>query len=463
MTKEVVGFSSDFKQRAENCNLTICIVGLGYVGLPTMIGFYESGFNVRGLDNSETVISNINRGINPLADPEIDNKIPINGSERWFVSSKPEDVIKDSDVIIITVPTPITDDLKPNLSYVEMASKAVFSNINPAERVIVVLESTVYPGVTKEIWLPLLNNLDLKIGIDVELAYCPERFSPGDPNRGIRDVARVVGTENKEIGLGLVKLYSKLTEGNVSYVPKIEIAEAAKVVENVQRDINIALVNELARIFPELGVDVEDVLTAAESKWNFHRYTPGVGVGGHCIPVDPYYLKQRAEEVGVPAELISAARSVNRSMPQYVSNTIKKIFSDLKKEISNSKIAFLGWSYKPRIGDDRKSPAITLANNLIGHNAKIYVYDPYVNPSSLPTNVVRLENLSEIQGFDMIILHTAHPEFEMIDWEELGKRMINKIVYDGRRVLPIKTLEKLGWYTYAIGKPIEFNSSEDAC
>ena len=447
-----MGFTLDFEFRAKNKDVTICVIGLGYVGLPTMIGFYESGFIVRGLDNSKTVISEIKKGKSPLAEPEIRNKIPIHDTKRWKVSDKPEDVIRGSDVIIITVPTPITDDLKPDLSYVKNASKNAFANINKGERVIFVLESTVYPGVTKEIWLPILEELKLEVGVDVELAYCPERFSPGDPNHGVRKVARVIGSENEDIGNNLIHLYSQLTEGNVSYVGKIEVAEAAKVVENVQRDINIALVNELARIFPELGVDVEDVLAAAETKWNFHRYTPGVGVGGHCIPVDPYYLKQRAESVGVPAELISAARSVNRSMPKYVAELIADILLE-NGDIKSSKVLFLGWSYKPKIGDTRKSPAIELAKILNEKGAEISVIDPYIDPNCLPNYVKYTKNILETNHLNLIIMNTAHPEFIDINWEKLSERMKNKIIYDGRRVLPLLKLEKLGWEVHAIGKP----------
>ena len=451
-----MGWSKDFVERSNNRELVVTVVGLGYVGLPTIIGFFEAGFVVRGVDTSEDVIKCIKMGKNPLKDEMLDNLIPDPKAKNWLVTTDFTKAIQGSDIIIVTVPTPIDENLKPDLSYVKNAGKDVFDNIQKDSSTIVILESTVYPGVTKQLWLPLLKERNLEIGKDIEIAYCPERFSPGDPNHGVRQVARVIGTDNEKIGMDLVTFYSSLTTGNVSYAGKIEIAEAAKVVENVQRDINIALVNELARIFPELGVDVEDVLTAAESKWNFHRYTPGIGVGGHCIPVDPYYLKQRAEEVGVPAELISAARSVNRSMPEYASHTIEKILIECDIEINKSKILLLGWSYKPRIGDDRESPAIVLASNLVQKGVEIHVFDPYIDNNSLPTNVNGLTSISSIEGFDMIVLHTAHPEFKEINWDELGSRMRNKILYDGRRILPIKKLEKKGWSVYALGKPRDY-------
>ena len=263
----------------------------------------------------------------------------------------------------VTVPTPITDDLKPDLSYVRSAGIDVFSALRPGSRTVVVLESTVYPGVTAQTWYPELERLGVKVGVDVEIAYCPERFNPGDPAHGVRQVARVIGCPNEDVGRGLVALYSRLTEEDVRYVGKLEVAEAAKVIENVQRDINIALVNELARIFPELDVDVEDVLSAAATKWNFHRYTPGVGVGGHRIPVDPYYMIQRAADVGVPAELITAARAVNRTMPKFVANVLNDMLYRAGVESGKGQCSSLDGPTKQRLEIHEKLPQ----NRLLKH------------------------------------------------------------------------------------------------
>ena len=312
--------SSSFSQ-AETGRLSVGIIGLGYVGLPTAIGFHDAGFNVWGVDVSQRSVDMILRGENPTGDPDVDDIIPQPGTERWNISTDTGEAVPNCDVVLVTVPTPITHDLKPDLSYVAAAGRAVFEAIPKGSNTIVVLESTVYPGVTTETWLPIIEELGLVVGEDVEIAYCPERFNPGDPAHGVRQVARVIGCPNPKVGEKLVDLYS-IDPEDVRYVGKIEVAEAAKVIENVQRDINIALVNELARIFPAMDVDVEDVLSAAATKWNFHRYTPGVGVGGHCIPVDPYYMIQRAADVGVPAGLITAARAVNRSMPSHVAGVV---------------------------------------------------------------------------------------------------------------------------------------------
>ena len=354
----------NFSHRIEQRQITVGIIGLGYVGLPTAIGFHDAGFTVWGVDISRATVEKIHQGINPTGDPDVNDIIPQPGADRWNITTSAAEAVPHCDVVLVTVPTPITHDLKPDLSFIEAAGQEVFGSIRQGSRTIVVLESTVYPGVTTNTWLPIIKNLKLNIGVDVDIAYCPERFNPGDPAHGVRNVARVIGCSNPEIGEALVSLYRKLTNEDVRYVGKLEVAEAAKVIENVQRDINIALVNELATILPELEVDVEDVLSAAATKWNFHRYTPGVGVGGHCIPVDPYYMIQRAADVGVSAGLISAARAVNRSMPSHVANTLNDLLRDSSVPIDEPRVLLLGWSYKAEVGDPRETPAQPLAETV---------------------------------------------------------------------------------------------------
>jgi nucleotide sugar dehydrogenase len=355
--------------------------------------------------------------------------------------------------VLVTVPTPITHDLKPDLSYVEAAGRDVFKNIRKGERTIVVLESTVYPGVTAQTWLPLIDELGLVIGEDVEIAYCPERFNPGDSAHGVRQVARVIGCSNPDIGHALVSLYRKLTSEDVRYVGKLEVAEAAKVIENVQRDINIALVNELARIFPALDVDVEDVLSAAATKWNFHRYTPGVGVGGHCIPVDPYYMIQRAADVGVPAGLITAARAVNRSMPSHVAGVLSDLMWNSGVSAGDAKVLLLGWSYKAEVGDPRETPAEPLAETLISKGIKVGTWDPHIEFGEYPDGVEVISEINEAEGYDIAVLVTAHRACVELDWSGLLKQMRTPLLYDGRRVLDLDGLKQLGWQTYAVGRP----------
>ena len=440
--------------KSSNSDVCIGIIGLGYVGLPTAIGFHDAGFTVWGVDVSQKTVDTIRAGKNPTGDPDVDDIVPKPGTERWHISTSAAEAAQNCDIILVTVPTPITHDLKPDLSYVEAAGREVFESIRPGSGTIVVLESTVYPGVTAQIWLPIIEELGLKIGADLEIAYCPERFNPGDKAHGVRSVARVIGCSNPEVGKILVNLYSQLTTEDVRYVGKLEVAEAAKVIENVQRDINIALVNELAKIFPALDVDVEDVLSAAATKWNFHRYTPGVGVGGHCIPVDPYYMIQRASDVGVPAGLITAARAVNRSMPSHVAGVVTDLMWNAGVPAGEAKVLLLGWSYKAEVGDPRETPAEPLAATLIGKNITVGAWDPHIDSSLYPEGVVPVDDISDVDGYDLVILVTAHKACLEIDWRALLSKMRTPIVYDGRRVLDLEELESIGWTTHAVGKPV---------
>ena len=434
--------------------VVVGIVGLGYVGLPTAIGFHESGFEVWGCDTSSRVIEALKSGSNPVGDSELNSMIPPSGTLGWNLSSSVVDIAPLCDVILVTVPTPITSELKPDLSYVLDAGDKIFSSLNKSKHTTIVLESTVYPGVTNQVWRPLLERYGLEEGVNVDIAYCPERFNPGDTEHTVRKVARVIGCNNKEIGEGLVEFYKNLTEEDVRFVGKIEVAEAAKVIENVQRDINIALVNELARIFPALDVDVEDVLSAAATKWNFHRYTPGVGVGGHCIPVDPYYMIQRASDVGVPAGLITAARAVNRSMPSHVAGVVTDLLWNAGVPAGEAKVLLLGWSYKAEVGDPRETPAEPLAETLIGKNITVGAWDPHIESSLYPEGVVPVNDISEADGYDLVILVTAHKACLEIDWKDLLARMRTPLLYDGRRVLNLDELQAIGWETHAVGKPV---------
>ena len=431
---------------------TVGIIGLGYVGLPTAIGFHDAGFEVWGVDISERTVNMVRAGQNPTGDPDVDDIVPAPGAPRWNITTSTSEAVPHCDVVLVTVPTPVTHDLKPDLTFVEAAGRAVFESLPRGKNTVVVLESTVYPGVTAETWLPLLEELGLEQGVDVTIAYCPERFNPGDPAHGVRSVARVIGCSDEKVGAQLVALYSKLTSEDVRYVGRLEVAEAAKVIENVQRDLNIALVNELARIFPALGVDVEDVLSAAATKWNFHRYTPGVGVGGHCIPVDPYYMIQRAANVGVPANLITAARGVNRSMPIHVAGVIRDLLFEAEVPAKDARVLLMGWSYKAEVGDPRETPAEPLAAALLEKGVRVGAWDPHLNEPLLDGVSVH-SSLAEAEGYDLVVLVTAHRACLEADWQGLLSRMRKPMLFDGRRVLDLEALAAMGWSTHAVGKP----------
>lgn len=449
-----MGFNEHFTRSAASGALTIGIIGLGYVGLPTAIGFHDAGFTVWGVDVSQRTVDMVKAGENPTGDPDVDDIVPSPGTERWHITTSTAEAVPHCDAILVTVPTPITHDLKPDLSFVEAAGRSVFEAMPKERNTIVVLESTVYPGVTAQTWMPIIQELGLVIGEDLEIAYCPERFNPGDSAHGVRSVARVIGCTNPEVGEALIQLYSQLTSEDVRYVGKLEVAEAAKVIENVQRDINIALVNELARIFPAMDVDVEDVLSAAATKWNFHRYTPGVGVGGHCIPVDPYYMIQRAADVGVPAGLITAARAVNRSMPSHVAGVLTEVMWSAKVSADEAKVLLLGWSYKAEVGDPRETPAEPLAETLMAKGITVGAWDPHIEGNMFPDGVIVETDLTEADGYDMVVLVTAHKACLELDWQALLSNMRTPLLYDGRRVLDLDALQSMGWQCYAVGKPL---------
>lgn len=448
-----MGWGPSFDDRVSNYDVVIGVVGLGYVGLPTALGFYRSGFTIWGIEASNSRLLDLIQQNNPIREKIYDNSIPPPNDERWNLTDSFSEAIPQCDVVIVTVPTPVTEEKRIDPGFVIDAGKSIFGNIKPGSKTIVILESTVYPGLTRDLWTPLIEDCNLSLGPDLELAYCPERYSPGDTSRGIDEISRIIGASNPAVGTSLISLYGELTNENVYFVGDLEVAESAKLIENVQRDINIALVNELATILPKLGVDIEDVLDAASSKWNFHRYTPGVGVGGHCIPVDPYFLIDQAQLNNSPVNLISSGRKINSNMPIYVADEVHHILNNRAAAEENRKILIFGWSYKPEIGDARGSPSEHLAGELSRLGHEVYCWDPFVDIGEYPDWVLALDGIEDIGGFDIVILATAHKEFLDLDWSMLIHKMRDPVVYDARRCLPLGALKETGWEVFAIGKP----------
>jgi|TARA_B100000686_G_scaffold338263_1_gene410558 nucleotide sugar dehydrogenase len=428
---------------------TICVVGLGYVGLPTAIAFHSAGFRVIGVDVSETVVEGLNNGVSPLIDSSSRISIPLD-SDKWFVTGDFEKAVPDSDVVLITVPTPVNTDNSPDLSYVKSAAKSVLENLDRSKSTAVVLESTVYPGVTRKILGEESNKLGLTDEV-VTLAYCPERVNPGDFERGIESVAQIVGCDDSRKGGYLADLFGKITQESSTYVGKIEVAEASKLIENVQRDIDIALANELAMVLPRIGVDVEEVLSAASTKWNFHRHTPGIGVGGHCIPVDPYYYIELSEGAGFPSLLASSSREINNSMPKNSANQILSILGEVEKP----KVLILGYSYKANVGDTRETPVEPLASHLKEGGCEVLIHDPLVDVRDLPSWVESVSEPTKCDDLDLIILATFHGEYNFNNelWKSMFSQMKVARVYDGRRVLPKDEMISYGWEYYGVGNP----------
>ena len=426
---------------------SVGVVGLGYVGLPTSIAFYNANFRVRGVDVSTAVIDMLKEGASPLVDQTEVLSIP-EESERWSVGLNC-DILEDCEVILITVPTPVTSNKEPDLSFVEAASRSVLRSIPRGRNRVVVLESTVYPGVTRNLLGGMCEEIGLVIGSDVTLAYCPERIDPGT-DMGVGNIARVVGCDDPMIGESLAEMYGKTTSAESIYVGKMEVAEASKMVENLQRDIDIAMVNELAQVLPKHGVDVEEVLQAASTKWNFKRFTPGIGVGGHCIPVDPYYYIQLARDAGMEPLLALSARNINESMPRVSAFEISEIIRRKKSETGGS-VLLLGYAYKANLGDTRETPVEDLADELIGLGIKPIIWDPLVQSDEVPDRFERIDSLKASPSVDCVVISTAHRQVLEIDWEGLKDISGCSSIYDGRRAMNKDVMSKLGWNYSGVG------------
>lgn len=426
----------------------IVVVGLGYVGLPTSLAFHDAGFSVHGIDINESVIRKLSSGVSHLSDSSEELEIPVD-SETWSVGSSFSEAIPEADVVLISVPTPTTSGKEPDLSFVSGAFKSVLSNLRKGRCPIMVLESTVFPGITNSISARLSGELGIKCGEDFELAYSPERVSPGEVGKSASNVARIVGSNDPEIGEKMADIYSMITAGGCTYVGSIEVAEAAKMVENTQRDIDLAFTNELAKVLPEMGIDVEEVLDAAATKWNFHRHKPGIGVGGHCIPVDPYYYMQFSREVGIPSIISPAARELNESMPRHSAEII------LSSIPVGGNILVLGMAYKPNVGDFRETPVFPMVEHLISKGSRVYIWDPYISDDSkTPIKAITIEDPFEKSlDVDCVVLATAHEECLSLGWSKLLECISGNMLYDGPRVLDSKKMTEIGWRYSGVGFP----------
>lgn len=430
----------------------ICVIGLGYVGLPTAIFFGEQGFDVVGADVDEKKVGLIKNGKSPspeLIHEDIIDKLVSSG--KLNVTTEVTRAVGESDVVLIIVPTPVTKMKQPDLRHVISACEDIAKSLSKGK--LVVMESTTFPGTCEEVIEPILNTSGLKAGEDYGLAYCPERYNPGDKNHTLDKVARIVGAIDLEWAETTRELYQTIIKDKVTVVKDLKTAEAAKVIENIQRDLNIALVNELALIFEKMGIDIMDVLDAAGTKWNFHRFEPGAGVGGHCLPVDPYYLTAKAEELGHHPEVILAGRAINDYMPEHVFELLGEALNEFEKPIKNSKIVILGFSYKANIGDVRESPAVKLVEKLKEKQAEVAIVDNHVDREDLTGfGSVNEDMYDALEGADALVLMTEHEEFKNLEWKRIKELMITPIIVDGRRVIDPIEVEALGFHYKGIGR-----------
>ncbi len=383
---------------------TVCVVGLGYVGLPLAEAFSKH-LKTIGFEVNQKKVDDINGN---------------NNNGNLICTTDPVS-IKKADFILICVPTPVTKSKDPDLSYIRSAAEVVGKNLKKGA--IVVLESTVYPGVTEEIMVPVLEKESgLKCGVDFKVGYSPERINPGDDEHSLDKITKIVAGMDEETAKDLSSLYSLIT--TVYQAKDIRTAEAAKVIENVQRDLNIALMNELSMIFQKMGLDTSAVLEAAGTKWNFHRYSPGL-VGGHCIPVDPYYLVHKAVELGFHPQVILAGRAVNDHMPKHVAQMMIKGLNEAGKVIKGSKVLIMGLTYKENVPDTRESPAVGIIEELKEFWVEVYGHDPYLGREEIERFSVKVFDGEKMDG---VILAVAHEEFRKAEISDLKEYMGDKPV-----------------------------------
>ncbi len=416
----------------------ICVVGLGYVGLPTALAFAEAGYEVTGADIDGERIKNLGSGKSPIPDVVSDARIRKAGVS--YTTNTPE-AVSGSDAVLITVPTPVTKDKKPDLRAVKAAAESVAEGMGGGK--LVVLESTVYPGATEEIVQKAIEEKTrLRAGRDFGLAYCPERYNPGDKRHTIGSIERVVGAINQKWLDAAAEMYSKITKQPILKVSSIRTAEAAKIIENTQRDLNIGLMNELALIFDRMGIDTREVIRAAATKWNFHLYWPGPGVGGHCLPCDPYYLVHKSRQLGFDPKLITAARDVNDAMAQHIVELAERAAGGLK----GRKVTVLGAAYKGNVGDARESPARRICAQLGGKGADVFICDPLVKKEDLAGwDAKPAGYVNSIQQSDCVIIHSDHDAFKGLDLDFLAASMRTKAIVDTRGFIEPDEARKKGF------------------
>lgn len=437
-----MGVGSRMKGRTDDRQQTVAVVGLGYVGLPLAVLASEKGFKVIGIDHNKKRVASLNHGTNTLKDESsLDPKI----AAKPFRTTTNYSAVRQADFIIICVPTPVDEFYKPELGPVIEAATGISKNMRRSQ--VIILESTVNPGVSEEIVLPILSKSGLKVGRDFELAHCPERINPGDPKWNVGNIPRCVGATTKRGAEKTANFYRQITSGGVRVMKSLKEAEATKIVENSFRDVNIAFVNELARSFDKLGIDVKDVIDGAATKpFAFMAHYPSIGVGGHCIPVDPYYLIERAWRAGFDHKFLRLAREINNNMPSYGVIQLQELLNRLGRSLNGAAVGLLGMSYKANVGDIRESPSLKVKELLEHFGAKVVTYDPFL--SKLSTTKSLNQALARA---DVLIVAVNHAAFYQLSGAKL-KRWNIKAVVDGKNFLNKKDLIHHGILYKGIGR-----------
>jgi len=420
-------------------SIRIAVIGLGYVGLP-LARLFATKYPVVGFDVNQHRVNEINQGIDRTLEVEeqilkaaLVSENPVHTSTNGLFCSFNSEDIKGCNFYVVTVPTPVDKNNRPDLTPLVKASESVGRVISKGD--IVVYESTVYPGATEEDCIPVIEKISgLKYNIDFFAGYSPERINPGDKEHTVEKIRKVTSGSTPEVAEIVDKTYRAVIQAGTHKASSIRVAEAAKVIENSQRDINIAFVNELAKIFNAMKIDTHDVLEAASTKWNFLSFKPGL-VGGHCIGVDPYYLAQKAQEAGYHPEIILAGRRMNDSMGKYVASEVVKLMIQNEIPVKNSKVLMLGITFKENCPDIRNTKATDIYHELISYGMNVDIYDPWASPEEVlhEYGLTITKQLNESVKYGAVILAVAHDEFMKIDLQAFKTR--GAIIYDVKGIL----------------------------
>ncbi len=416
-----------------NTNHKICVVGFGYVGLP-LARLFSTKYETVGFDMNQGRVDELMKGHDSTM--EVPDDLLQEAIKRGFKCTTVLDEIRHCNVYIVAVPTPVDENNRPDLKPLWGASETVGKVISKGD--IVIYESTVYPGVTEEECLPVVERVSgLKFNKDFYAGYSPERINPGDKEHTVEKIRKVTSGSTPEIADIVDGLYNSVLVNGTHKAPSIRVAEASKIIENSQRDVNIAFMNELAKIFNAMGIDTHDVIDAAASKWNFIKLSPGL-VGGHCISVDPYYLIQKAQVYGVLPRVMSSARRLNDGMGAYVANQTIKCMNKKGIMVKDAKILILGVTFKENCPDIRNTKVVDIYHTLHEYSNNITVYDPWANVNDVKkeygVDITNDKKVLKAKSFDTVILAVAHNEFLQLDIRSLVRE--NGIVFDVKGILP---------------------------
>jgi len=416
------------------------MIGLGYVGLPLAVEFAKH-YAVTGFDINQARINEINKGHDSTLEVEDANlqSVLVKGKpvkNGLYLTSK-LDEISDCNVYIVTVPTPVDKNNRPDLTPLIKASESVGKVIKKGD--IVIYESTVYPGCTEEDCVPVIEKTSgMKMNVDFYAGYSPERINPGDKLHTVTTIHKITSGSTPEIAEEIDQLYKKVIKAGTHKAPSIKVAETAKVIENSQRDINIAFVNELARICAHMNIDTRAVLDAAGTKWNFLKFSPGL-VGGHCIGVDPYYMAQKAQEVGYHPEIILAGRRMNDGMGAWIASQVVKLMIKKDITIKNAKVLVLGITFKENCPDIRNTKVVDVVKELEQFGCQVDIYDPWANAGEVKHEYERdIVSTYSMADYDAVILAVAHDKFKSVDF---SKRNGNTVLYDIKSILPLEQVD----------------------